>query len=447
MKMKIAFYTLGCKVNQYETQAMKEQFSRLGWDIVGEEEIADVYVVNSCTVTNQADRKTRQYMRRMKKRNPGCITALVGCYAQVNPKKARSLNEVDIVAGTDEKACLPEYIASYIDQKVPLVRIRAYKDIKAYEEIGAVTGMGSRTRAYIKVQDGCNQFCSYCVIPYARGGIRSRSKENILKEAEILISNGYKELVLTGINTALYGDEYEIGSGNEPYGIESVVASIDQMPGDFRIRLGSLEPTVVSAEYVKRLLKYKRLCPHMHLSLQSGSDKVLQKMNRRYSCREYLDIVRVLRESDPCYGLSTDIIAGFPGETDEDVLKSVKMIRRCEFQKVHVFPYSLRKGTKAAAMEGQHPMHVKKLRCAHLIKESESVSLKVLKKNLGKTRVTLFEEYDNSTGCVSGYSDNYIRVYCDVSCKEAKHLINQFVPVTFEKLFLEGIKGTACITM
>ncbi len=442
--MKIAFYTLGCKVNQYETQAMKEQFSRLGWDIVGEQEIADVYVVNSCTVTNQADRKSRQYIRRMKKRNPACITALVGCYAKVNPKEASLLKEADIVAGTDEKVRLPEYINEYIGKGKPLVRIGDHK--KVYEETGVITTMESRTRAYIKVQDGCNQFCSYCIIPYARGGIRSRLKENILKEAEILISNGFKELVLTGINTALYGSEDGFAGCDESYGIEVIVALLDQMPGNFRIRLGSLEPTVVNAEYVKRLLRYKKLCPYMHLSLQSGSDSVLKKMNRHYDCKDYLDIIKVLREFDPCFGLTTDIIGGFPGETEEDVLKSIEMIRKCGFQKVHIFPYSLRKGTKAADMEGQHPMQVKKLRCAQLVEAAESVSAEMLKKNLGRNRITLFEEYDEDLGCISGFSDNFIKVYCDIPCKEkAKSLMNRFVTVTFERLFLEGVKGTICI--
>lgn len=444
--MKIAFYTLGCKVNQYETQALKEQFSGLGWDIVGEEDQADVYVVNTCTVTNLADRKSRQYIRRMKRQNPASITAVIGCYVQANPEEAQSLQGVDLVVGTNEKTRLPEYVLDVIEQKRPSVHIRSYEDLSDYEEAGAITSMETRTRAYIKVQEGCNQFCSYCIIPYARGGIRSRSKEEIVKEAESLVARGFKELVLTGINTALYGMDRGKPASDQIYGIEVIVDLINQIPGDFRIRLGSLEPTVINADYVQRLLKYNKLCPHMHLSLQSGSDRILREMNRHYDREGYRAIVKILREADPCYGLTTDIIVGFPGETEADLDDTMDMIREIGFQKVHIFPYSRRQGTRAADMNDQISQTEKKLRCVRLNEVALHTSRKMLEANTGAVRNVLFEEYNPNTGYINGYSDNYIKVYCKVSGgKEAEELLNRFVLVTLDKPHLEGVEGIVCV--
>lgn len=441
--MKIAFYTLGCKVNQYETQALKEKFGALGYEIVNELEYADVYVVNTCTVTNLADRKSRQYIRRMKKVNPESITAVIGCYAQVSPNQVQSMEGVDIVAGTNEKNKLPQYIEEYSKAKKKIAYIKPYKELTDYEESGSITEMDSRTRAYIKVQEGCNQFCSYCIIPYARGGIRSRGLTEICNEAKNLIDSGFKELVLTGINTALYGMERKDRGFDDDLGIETVLQELEKIQGDFRIRLGSLEPTVIQAKNAESLMKYKRLCPHMHFSVQSGSDRILKKMNRHYTRSDYLEIVETLRSYDPAYGLTTDIIVGFPGETEEDFMESVRLVEEVGFLKVHVFPYSLRPGTAAAKMDGQVDSSVKKMRSKLLAETAEESAKRFLRSTLGNTRPVLFEEYEETTGMLTGYTDNFIKVRCKGLGKErAEQLLDSIIPVKLTDLTQEGVYGT-----
>jgi threonylcarbamoyladenosine tRNA methylthiotransferase MtaB len=316
--------------------------------------------------------------------------------------------------------------------------------------------MDSRTRAYIKVQEGCNKFCSYCIIPYARGAVRSRSKEEIVREAENLIKQGFKELVLTGINTALYGLEEGAGdkvtdkkgemcdhvNSSDPeshmvYGIEVIVKALNELPGDFRIRIGSLEPNVINADYAKRLLKYERLCPHLHLSLQSGSDRILKEMNRSYGSSEYLELVRMLKEHDPGYGLTTDIIVGFPGETEEDFQESCKIVEKAGFCKVHVFKYSKRAGTKAAVMKGHIAPEVKARRSEDLIRSADIAAKKFFTKNLGTVRRVLLEQYDPKTGLLEGMSDNYIKVYCEGD----EGRCNSFVDVELIELHRDGVKG------
>ncbi len=453
--MKIAFYTLGCKVNQYETQALKENFIGRGYEVVSERDPADVYVVNTCTVTGLADRKSRQYVRRMKKQNPDSIAALIGCYAQVSPEEAAAIAGVDLVVGNNEKNALPEYIEELLQKRreekamdEEFIRVVPGEQLTEYEESGVITSMESRTRAYIKIQEGCNQFCSYCIIPYARGAIRSRDCDHVAAEARSLIEKGFKELVLTGINTALYGMEKdfapkEVGK-DEVYGIEIIVKLLNDLPGDFRIRLGSLEPTVVNVSMVKRLLKYDKLCHHMHLSLQSGSDRILKAMNRNYDRRGYLEIVETLREVDPHYGLTTDIIVGFPGETEEDFNDSADLVRQAGFIKTHVFPYSRRRGTKAADMEDQIDAKTKKERSAELARISDASTLEFLKSAIGSSRKVLFEEYHGESGMVSGYSDNYIKVYCPVCDEEqSQELLNTLREVVFTEVHLDGVKGRA----
>ncbi|HML36710.1 MAG TPA: tRNA (N(6)-L-threonylcarbamoyladenosine(37)-C(2))-methylthiotransferase MtaB [Bacillota bacterium] len=447
--MKIAFHTLGCKVNQYETQALKEKFLQRGYEVVGEDELADVYVINTCTVTGLSDRKSRQFIRRVKKINPGSITAVIGCYAQVSPDEAKNIEGVNIVAGTNEKNRLPDYIEEYAAAKGVECHIRKWEQLTEYEETGIITSMDSRTRAFIKVQEGCNRFCSYCIIPYARGAVRSRAKEEIIKEAESLINQGFKELVLTGINTALYGMEGSAGdkvtdsapgaadNGEEIYGIEVIVKALNELPGDFRIRIGSLEPNVIDAEYAARLLKYERLCSHLHLSLQSGSDRILREMNRSYSGAEYLNLVDMLKRHDTGYGITTDIIVGFPGETEEDFRDSCDMVKKAGFCKVHVFKYSRREGTKAAQMEGHIAPDVKSKRSERLIRISEEAAREFFSRNIGSTRRVLLEQYDPETGLLEGLSDNYIKVYC----QGGSGLCNSFVDAELIELYLDGVKG------
>lgn len=429
--MKIAFHTLGCKVNQYETEAMKEQFGASGHEIVGEDDFADVYIINTCSVTNLADRKSRQYIRKMKRVNPESIVAVTGCYAQTSPDEVAKVEGVNIVAGTNEKQNLLAYIEAYKRETGGAqCHVKAYEELSEYISSGIITSMESRTRAYIKIQEGCNRFCSYCIIPYARGKVRSRDLNEIVTEAKGLIEKGFKELILTGINTALYGEDLEYG------GIEPLISAINNLPGDFRIRLSSLEPTVINKDYVRGLLKYEKLCPHLHLSIQSGADHVLKLMNRKYDRREYLDIVKVLKDFDPLYGITTDIIVGFPGETEEDFADSLRIVDEVGFCRVHVFKYSKRKGTPASDMKEQIPGNVKNERSRILMEKAEENSGRFFARCRGAVRRVLFEEFAPD-GLLTGYTDNYIKVY--VSGRE--EMLNRFYDVKLLNEYKDGMKG------
>ena len=332
--MRVAFHTLGCKVNQYETEALKESFKSRGYEITAEDGLADVYIINTCTVTSLADRKSRQYIRRARKKNPESIVVVTGCYAEIRPGEASDIEGVDIVIGNKSKmdipGCLEEFMKSGRLSGPP-------RGAGEYFETGAFPEMESRARAFIKVQEGCNRFCSYCIIPYARGELKSRPLDRIINEAQFFINNGFKEIVLTGINTALYGAEEGFSGG---YGIEGVVKGLNSLDGDFRIRLSSLEPTVIDADYVKKLFMYEKLCHYMHLSLQSGSDRILGSMNRKYNIGQYMKIIRALKDFDPDYGISADMIVGFPGESADDFKRSLEIVRQVDFCKIHVFKYS-----------------------------------------------------------------------------------------------------------
>jgi threonylcarbamoyladenosine tRNA methylthiotransferase MtaB len=448
--MKIAFHTLGCKVNQYETEALKEKFLNRGHQIVNENDFADVYIINTCTVTSLADRKSRQYIRRMKKLNADSIVAVTGCYAQVSPDEVAQIEGVNIVTGTNQKGRLVELVEQHLaSKKDTSCYIQEYDLINEYEETGIVTSMESRTRAYIKIEEGCNRFCSYCIIPYARGKVRSRAVGEVIKEAKSLVEKGFKEIILTGINTALYGTEAEFkyynAENDELKGIEIILNELENMEGDFRIRLSSLEPTVINVEYVQRLLKYKRLCPHLHLSVQSGSDKILRNMNRRYDRKEYFDIVDTLKAFDKCYGITTDIIVGFPGESEEDFRDSLEMIQKVEFCKVHAFKYSKRQGTKAADMKGHIAPEVKNRRSEELIQEGNKGTESFLEANLGCERTVLLEGFREDIQCFTGYTENYIKVYVKIGNKPTlqieKDLLNKFTRVRLEQIFQDGILG------
>lgn len=464
--MLIAIKTLGCKVNQYETEMLKERFQKKGHEIVNENDFADVYIINTCTVTSLADRKSRQYIRKMKKSNPGAVIAVTGCYAQVSPEEVAAIQEVDIVAGTNKKGELPELIEQYINEKQEntISVVDGYEGLCEYMETGIITSMESRTRAYIKVQEGCNRFCSYCIIPYARGKVRSRRVKEVVEEAKSLISQGFKEIILTGINTALYGMEEGFaeademlaagsaagGNGNSTEkceGIEILLKELEEIDGDFRIRLSSLEPTVINADYVKRLMKYKRLCPHLHLSVQSGSNKILKAMNRRYDRAEYLEIVRVLKEFDPGFGITTDIIAGFPGETEEDFRDSIDIVEKVGFCKVHAFKYSKRQGTRAAEMKGHVAPEIKNRRSRELIEAGEKASAEFFRSCIGQKRVLLIEEYDEASGCFTGYTENYIKAYLPCGFEQdgekIKTMMNTFADVTMTGVFKDGMKCEA----
>lgn len=426
--MKIAFHTLGCKVNQYETEGLKENFKKAGHEVVTDTEFADAYVINTCTVTNLADRKSRQFIRRARAINPDAAIAVTGCYVQVAPEEVAAIEGVDIIAGTNEKSAMVSLVEEYIKDGRKIRQVKSYEELDTYEEIGTITSMESRTRAYIKIQEGCDRFCSYCIIPFARGSVRSRRPSEILKETESLVRAGFKELILTGINAALYGTEQGFVCDIDDtdienmHGIEIIIHLLDKMPGDFRIRLSSLEPTAVNSDYVKRLLEYDRLCHHLHLSIQSGSSSIISAMNRNYTREDYLDIVKVLRDKDLHYGITTDIIVGFPGETDEDFAESMNMVREADFLKVHAFQYSKRKGTAAALMGNQIEPQIKKSRSAALIAEADRVSKEFMTACTGEIRQVLFEETDKDK--ITGYTDNYIKAYAEADGKYLNTLCN-----------------------
>jgi threonylcarbamoyladenosine tRNA methylthiotransferase MtaB len=434
---------------------MKENFLTRGFSVVGEEDFADVYVINTCTVTNLADRKSRQYIRRMKRLNENSLVAVTGCYVQVSPEEVSRIEGVDLIVGNDEK----EHLFKYVEDRILKFNNDSegsfctgiwnpQDNTEEYFEGNKISEMDSRTRAYIKIQNGCNKFCSYCIIPYARGPIISRSCKEIVEEAENLIQKGYKELVLTGINTALYGmepgyalDEEYADQVRDIKGIEIVVKLLDDIPGDFRIRMGSLEPNVIDKNIAKRLLKYQKLCHHMHLSLQSGSERILKSMNRHYSSKEFLEIVEVLRKEDKDYGLTTDVIVGFPGEDECDFNQSKDVVYKSSFLKTHVFPYSERKGTKAIEMKDKISPGVKKARSKELVEYSAKISHDFLSKTIGSERVVLFEEFNSKDKEVEGHADNYVKVYCRVKDQDQQGMINNFFKVEFLQVYKDGILG------
>ena len=493
--MKAAFYTLGCKVNQYETETMREQFRRAGFTVVTEDEAADVYVVNTCTVTNLADRKSRQFIRKAHRLNPDAVVAVTGCYAQMDKDAVAAIEGVDIVTGTDEKSRILDLVQGLLESKAgrgtkesgdedsggdagktanekaggsaddktggraEVCDVKPYDQLNKYEELGVISEMEGRTRAFIKIQEGCDRFCSYCIIPFARGKVRSRDRDEIVREVRGLVDHGYREIVLTGINTALYGTDLGYG------GIAPLIEALDEMDGtaaagaqdssepaargnaadrqaapDFRIRLSSLEPTVVDADYAAGLLRYGRLCHHLHLSAQSGSDKVLAAMNRHYTHEDYLEIVRRLREKDPYYGISADIIVGFPGETEEDFQRSVDLVRESELVKTHVFKYSVRRGTRAAGMDGQVDEKIKNRRSKVLIDVADEVQRAFMEKCRGTVRRVLFEQEEN--GMITGYTDNYIKVYVPADAGPRAPECGQFADIKLGELYRDGVKGT-----
>ncbi len=430
--MRVAFHTLGCKVNQYETQAIREQFRKAGHETRQEDDFADVYIVNTCTVTNLADRKSRQFIRKAKKRNPNAVIAVTGCYAQTKPDEVCEIDGVEIVIGTNEKNNVLRKVEEYMQNHGASIVVRDYRELTDYEELGVIEAMESRNRAFVKIEEGCDRFCSYCIIPFARGKVRSRSEESVLDEVKSLVGKGYGEIVLTGINTALYGKER---GGLE---IADLLKEIDGIPGDFRVRLSSLEPTVIDADYIKKLLECKKLCHHIHLSVQSGSDKVLREMNRKYDRKDYLNIVDALRAFDSLYGITTDMIVGFPGETEEEFQDSVRMIEEAQFSRVHAFKYSQRTGTAAAARCDEVGGVVKNRRIERLIEAAEQEREKFNKKNIGMVCRVLTERNEN--GYITGYSDNYIKVYIpEDNFKEAE--TSGFYPVKLLKTYKDGMMG------
>lgn len=401
-KIKVAFYTLGCKVNQYETNGMIQKFKSNGYDIVDFEEKADIYIINTCTVTNMSDKKSRQMIRRTKEVNSDSIVVAVGCYAQVGKEKLKEIEEIDLILGTNEKNSIISYIEAYIKENKKIESISDVMHQIEFSDFGVVD-YTEKTRAVIKVQDGCDRFCTYCIIPYARGRVRSRRPESIVEEITSIANKGIKEVVITGIHIASYGKDFK-----EEYKLIDLLEEINKINGIERIRLGSLEPTLIQEEFVKRLIKLEKICDHFHLSLQSACSETLSRMNRRYTIDEFINCTELLRKYYKDVSLTTDIIVGFPGETDEEFDITYKNLEKINFYKMHVFKYSPRKGTKAAIMLNQIDGNVKEQRSRKLIEMSNKNENEKNNSYIGKEVGVLFEELDGEF--IKGHTTNYMTV-------------------------------------
>lgn len=407
--MKIAFYTLGCKVNQYESQAMSEKAAANGYEIASADEEADIYVVNSCTVTAESDRKTRQAVRRFKRNHPESIVVLTGCMPQAFPQDAERLEQADIVLGNRNNSKLFELINSYFSCGRRIIDIEEHKSGDKFSG-GDISGFERRTRAVVKIEDGCNRFCSYCIIPYSRGRVRSKPIDELKEELHKLSEAGFAEVVLVGINLSAYGTDIGLS-------ICDAVELADSMNFK-RVRLGSLEPDHITDEVIKRLSKLQSFCPQFHISLQSGCDNTLKAMNRHYSAEEYSELCKKLRASFPDAAITTDIMVGFPTESEEDFAENVRFAQKIGFEKVHVFPYSPREGTKAAKMP-QIEKSVKEKRSHIMIEKTEEIRREFLKSQIGKTVEVLFETR-HSDGYIEGYTRNYtpVKVKGELPCGE-----------------------------
>ncbi|GAA2982547.1 tRNA (N(6)-L-threonylcarbamoyladenosine(37)-C(2))-methylthiotransferase MtaB [Finegoldia magna] len=400
---KVKFSTLGCKVNQYETEAMAELFVKNGYEIT-EDYNCDVFVLNTCTVTNLSDRKSRQQISKIRSENSDAIIAVVGCYSQVSPDEIENIEGVNVILGTKYRKEIVELCELAKSSNKIINKVENIGKNREFEEL-TINTEHSMTRAYIKIQEGCSQFCSYCIIPYARGPIRSRNIKDIVLEAKRLADNGFKEIVLTGIHVASYGKDLE----NDDIGLIDVIEDIGQIDKIKRIRLSSLEPRIVDKQFLDRLSKVEQFCDHFHLSLQSGSDSILQSMNRKYDTDLYEKTINLIREYYPNAAITTDIIVGFPGETDEDFEKTLNFVDKIQFSKIHVFKYSNRKGTVASKMKNQVSGVVKKERSKLLIEKSKYYTDKFLDNMLNQPIKVLFES-KNDDGYIKGYTTNYIRV-------------------------------------
>lgn len=420
MERTVAFYTLGCKVNQYETNAMEQQFIQNNYKIVDNTEKADIYVINTCTVTNMADRKSRQMLRRVKEINQSAVIVVCGCYAQVAKTELEQIPEVDIILGINEKNKIVQIAEEYLASKNNIIEVADVSKQKEFLDFGDVT-YTEKNRAVIKVQDGCNMFCSYCLIPYARGRIRSRKIENVVSEIEKIAKQGIKEVVITGIHVASYGKDFE----NENIRLINLLEEINKIEGIERIRLSSLEPTIVDEKFAQRLAKLEKICDHFHLSLQSGCDATLKRMNRKYTTARYKEATEILRKYYPNANFTTDVIVGFPGETNEEFNQTYKFLKEIGFYKMHIFKYSPRKGTVAEKLPNQVDGNIKEERSRKLIELSNNMQNEKNSQYIGKTVKVLFEEYENEY--YKGHTTNYMVV--KVQTKEQEGFIDNIKDV------------------
>ena len=424
MKKKVALHNLGCKVNAYEVEAMQQLLENAGYETVPFEEGADVYVINTCTVTNSADRKSRQMLHKAKKMNPDAIVVATGCYAQADTEKLKEDTAVDLILGNNQKTQIVEALEEYEKEHAKQVQVIEINHTKEYEEL-SISSTAEHVRAYIKVQDGCNQFCTYCIIPFARGRVRSRKIEEVLSEVETLAAKGYKEVVLTGIHLSSYGVDFP---KEERESLLSLIQAVSRVEGISRIRLGSLEPRIITEEFLEGIVKTGKVCPHFHLSLQSGCNKTLKNMNRRYSAQEYAEKCELIRKFYPAPALTTDVIVGFPQETEEDFEESYEFVKKIHFYETHIFKYSRRHGTKAASMDGQLTEAAKAQRSDRMLELHEIRAREYEEAMIGKKMELLLEEEIEIDGrpWYVGHSREYVRA---VISKTDAHRVNDLVTV------------------
>ncbi|MBN2222581.1 MAG: tRNA (N(6)-L-threonylcarbamoyladenosine(37)-C(2))-methylthiotransferase MtaB [Vallitaleaceae bacterium] len=426
----IAFHTLGCKVNQYETEAITEQFIKRNYQVVDFESVADIYIVNTCTVTNIADKKSRKMLSRARKLNPEAIIVAIGCYVQAAHDQHVDIPYVDLLVGNKNKGEVVDVVEEYIKNNVKMDIIDDVTDYYAYEEL-QIQHQLNRTRSTIKIQDGCNQFCSYCIIPYTRGRVRSREAQSVVAEVTELAKNGYKEIILTGIHLGSYGKDLE------DMDLIRLLEALNNVKGIDRIRIGSIEPNLITEEFVKRLRQLDKICPHFHLSLQSGSDTVLKRMNRKYTTEEYANKVALLRSVYDRPGITTDIIVGFPMESPEEFVETMNFARNIRFSDVHVFKYSIREGTKAASMKPQIDGVEKNKRSDELSQLCAEEKISYLHGFIDEEEEVLFQERVEYQGrqINVGYTKRYVKVYLDTEESYSEKLCK----VKIEALFEDGV--------
>lgn len=439
-KRRAAFLTLGCKVNQYETDAMEEILEKAGYEIVSFKETADVYIINTCSVTNMADRKSRQMIHRAKKNNPDAIIVAAGCYVQAAEEELAKKNEADILVGNNKKKDIAQILEEYFaakepEQEVPVVsEVIDINHTKEYEDL-TIHKVNEHTRAYIKIQDGCNQFCSYCIIPYTRGRIRSKNPEEVIEEVKNLAAQGYKEIVLTGIHLSSYGKD--LGTVT----LLDVIKRIQQVEDVERIRLGSLEPRIITEEFVKELVKCDKVCPHFHLSLQSGCDETLKRMNRKYTTEEYEEALNILRKYYEHPALTTDVIAGFVGETEEEFEKTRAYLEKINLYEMHIFKYSVREGTRAQKMSRHVPEQVKTERSEVLLSMAKRHKTAFEEWYVGRKEKVLLEEIVEKNGkkYFQGYTAHYVKVAVELTENDTKLEQNEVIVVDIQGFIDENL--------
>lgn len=430
--MKVALYTLGCRVNSYESEAMAEKFIKDGYEIVDFEEFADVYVINTCTVTNMGDKKSRQMIGRARRKNPDAIIAVVGCYSQIASEDVAKIEGVDVVLGSRNKGDVVYWVNKTREEHKQVIEVHDVLRDKSFEDL-SIDEYQDKTRAFLKIQDGCNQFCTYCLIPFSRGAICSKNPVQLLREVKDLSENGFKEIILSGVHIASYGRDLE-----GDWDLMKVLEEVDQIEGIERIRIGSIDPNFFSDETIARISKIKKLCPHFHLSLQSGCDATLRRMNRKYTTADYKRAVDSLRRYMKDASITTDVIVGFPGESQEEFNSTYEFLSDIKLSKLHIFKYSKRTGTKAADMPFQVDGTLKEERSRKLIELNNRLEIEFMEKFIGREMNVLFEEKHNEKeGHYVGYTENYIKVVANSD----KDLSGKIIKTKLESVCEDHLMG------